>query len=176
MLDVSQPNQITLALGMGKPTRNELLAEYYLRAAGVAAVWIDAAGHVGAQDVAGIEVDPDRTVYCCERGVHFTLAYRLYEWKKAVDVDQHQIAAKLDQLAELGGVGLTPHQVAIDRAMAAVAAVNEALDKMASTGQLNEFNRTFKQARKVDPSIRYFDYLHARKAAMLEAMAREGGR
>jgi hypothetical protein len=32
---------------MGKPTRNELLAEYYLRAAGVAAVWIDAKGHVG---------------------------------------------------------------------------------------------------------------------------------
>jgi hypothetical protein len=27
---------------MGKPTRNELLAEYYLRAAGIAAVWIDA--------------------------------------------------------------------------------------------------------------------------------------
>jgi hypothetical protein len=41
-----------IALGMGKPTRNELLAEYYLCAAGVAAVWIDVAGHVGAQDVA----------------------------------------------------------------------------------------------------------------------------
>jgi hypothetical protein len=37
---------------MGKPTRNVLLAEYYLGAAGVAAVWIDADGHVGAQDVA----------------------------------------------------------------------------------------------------------------------------
>jgi hypothetical protein len=34
---------------MAKPTRNELLAEYYLRAAGVAAMWIDAAGHVGPQ-------------------------------------------------------------------------------------------------------------------------------
>ena len=39
---------LRLAMGMGKPTRNELLAEYYLRAAGVAAVWIDAEGHVGA--------------------------------------------------------------------------------------------------------------------------------
>jgi hypothetical protein len=42
---------------MGKPTRNELLAEYYLRAAGVAAVWIEAEGHVGAQDVATIEAE-----------------------------------------------------------------------------------------------------------------------
>jgi hypothetical protein len=67
---------------MGKPPRNELLAEYYLPAAGVAAVWIDADGHVGAQDVASIE-SAGRVVYCCERGVHFTLAYRLYEWKKA---------------------------------------------------------------------------------------------
>jgi hypothetical protein len=72
---------------MGKSTRNELLAEYYLRAAGVAAVWIDATGHVGAQDVASIEIDPDRIVYCCERGAHFVLAYRLYEWKKAVAAD-----------------------------------------------------------------------------------------
>jgi hypothetical protein len=69
---------------MGKPTRNELIAEYYLRAAGVAAVWIDKTGHVGAQEVASIEIDPDRIVYCCERGSHFVLAYRLYEWKKAV--------------------------------------------------------------------------------------------
>ena len=29
-----------------------------------------------------------------------------------------------------------------------------------------------KAARKIDPGIRYFDYIHARKAAM-EALARE---
>jgi hypothetical protein len=40
---------------MGKSFRNELLAKHYLRAAGVAAVWIDADGHVGAQDVAKLE-------------------------------------------------------------------------------------------------------------------------
>lgn len=102
---------------MGKPTRNEQLAEYYLRAAGVAAVWIDAEGHVGAQDVASVDIDRDRTVYCCERGVIFTLAYRLYEWKKGVEADAPAIAAKLEELAERGGVGITPHQVAIDRAI-----------------------------------------------------------
>jgi hypothetical protein len=33
----SRGQKLLLAAGMGKPTRNELLAEYYLRAAGVAA-------------------------------------------------------------------------------------------------------------------------------------------
>jgi hypothetical protein len=164
---------LRLAMGMGKPTRNELLAEYYLRAAGVAAVWIDAEGHVGAQDVASIENEPGSIVYCCERGSHFVLAYRLYEWKKAVIVDQPSIAAKLEELADRGGVGLIPHAVAIERALAAVAAVNDTIDKMGSTGEFKAFNRAFKEARKVDPSIRYFDYIHARKAAMLEALARE---
>lgn len=93
-------------------------------------MWIDADGHVGAQDVASIEADPDCIVYCCERGVHFTLAYRLYEWKKAVIADLHAIAAKLEELADIGGVGLTPHAIAIDRALAAVAAVDEAIERM----------------------------------------------
>jgi hypothetical protein len=48
-------------------------------------------------------------MHCCERGSHFVLAYRLYEWKKAVIVDPLAIAAKLEELADRGGVGLTPH-------------------------------------------------------------------
>jgi hypothetical protein len=84
-------------------------------------------------------------------------------------------AAKLKELADLGGVGLTPHAVAIDRALAAVAALNDTIDKMGSTGELKAFNRAFKDARKVDPGIRYFDYIHARKAAMLEALAGAAG-
>jgi hypothetical protein len=64
-LDGALPNQLIIAAGLGKPTRNELLAKYYLRVAGVAAMWID----VGAQDVASIENEPGRIVYCCERGV-----------------------------------------------------------------------------------------------------------
>jgi hypothetical protein len=54
---------------MSKPTRNELLAEYYLRAAGVAALWIDADGNVGAQDVAKIEAEAAQVVYCCPPAV-----------------------------------------------------------------------------------------------------------
>jgi hypothetical protein len=78
---------------------------------------------------------------------------------------------KLEEIAELGGVGLTPHAVAVNRAVAAVAKVNETFEKAANAGDLRELNRSFKEARAVDPSIRYVDYLEARKAAMLEALA-----
>jgi hypothetical protein len=50
--------------------------------------------------------------------------------------------------------------------------VNETIDKMGSTGELKAFNRAFKDTRKVDPTIQCFDYIHARKAAMLEALAK----
>ena len=68
---------------------------------------------------------------------------------------------------------MTPHHTAIDRALEAVVTVNETIDKMRSTGGLKAFNRAFKEARKADPLIRYFDYIHARKTAMLEALAVE---
>jgi hypothetical protein len=38
---------------------------------------------------------------------------------EAVEADQAAIAAKLEELAEHGGVGLTPHSVAVDRALEA---------------------------------------------------------
>jgi hypothetical protein len=37
------------------PTRNELLAEHFLRVAGIAAVFVDDAGAIGTIDVVGID-------------------------------------------------------------------------------------------------------------------------
>lgn len=113
---------------------------------------------------------------CCARGTHFLLAYRLHMW-----MQEHltccplpvAIAAKLEDLAEAGGVGITPHQVAVERALAAVATVNQSIEKMGAAGELRELNQAFKEARKVDLSIRYVDYLEGRKAGMLEALAKE---
>ena len=79
---------------------------------------------------------------------------------------------KLEDLSDRGGVGLTPHAVVLDRALAAVAVVNEIIEKMGSTGELQDLNAKFKAARKADPSVKYSDYVEARKAAMLEALAR----
>jgi hypothetical protein len=53
-----------------------------------------------------------------------------------------------------------------------VAAMNEMMT--GSPGELQELNAAFKEARKVDPTMKYADYLDARKAAMLEALAAQG--
>jgi hypothetical protein len=48
--------------------------------------------------------------------------------------------------------------VAIDRALAAVMTVNEALERMSASGDLRDLNQAFKEARKADPNCnqRYF--------------------
>lgn len=172
MLDATSANQLKVALGMGA-TRNEQLAEYYLRAAGIASVWIDPDGHVGAADVARVETEAGQIVYCCARGTHYTLAYRLFMWRQDSDFvgDQAAIAAQLEKIAQHGGVGLTLHATAMERALEAVSAVNRAMEAMKNSGQMRDFNRTFKAARKSGSPLRYHDYLHSRKAAMLEAIA-----
>ncbi len=154
-------------------TRNEQLAEYFMRAAGIASVWIDPDGHVGSADVVRIEREAGQVVYCCGRGAHYVLGYRLWIWRQEMNfaVDQAGTATALEQLAAQGGVGITPHALAVSRAMDAVATVNQAIETMTAGGQMREFNRAFKAARKVDAKLRYHDYLHARKAAMLEAIA-----
>jgi hypothetical protein len=70
-------------------------------------------------------------------------------------------------------VGLTPHQVAVDRAQATVALINQTMAKMQGTGELHEINQAFKAARAAEPSLRYADYLEARKAAMVESIAHQ---
>jgi hypothetical protein len=107
---------------MGKPNRNAHLAGRYLRAAGVAAVWIDAVGHVGAQDVARCEAEAGHAVYCCPRGAHFVLAYRLQLWMQDLPEppDQAAVAAKLEKLAVAGGVGLPQFNAGPVRAVSPV--------------------------------------------------------
>ncbi|MDR3401933.1 MAG: hypothetical protein P4L99_05475 [Chthoniobacter sp.] len=158
---------------MGR-ARNQDLAGYYLRAAGVAAVWIDADGCIGAQDVAPLALDePQRIAYCCDRRAHFILAYRLQMWlqDQPATPSQASIAAKLEELAELGGVGLTPHAVAAERAAAAVATIDKNFEAAAVRGELRELNAAFKAARAVDPSLRYADFVAAKKASLIEALA-----
>jgi hypothetical protein len=116
--------------------QDDLLAEYYLRAAGVAAVWIDADGDMGAQDTATVMMPTGRIAYCCVHGTHFVLAYRLFMWRQ----DQGQasaaaMAAALREIAAAGGVGITEHSVAIGRARDAVETVNRTLDKMKAQGR-----------------------------------------
>jgi hypothetical protein len=75
------------------------------------------------------------------------------------------IAAKPEELAESGRRRLTRHASAIESASCRLTAVNDTIDKIGSTGGLKAFNR----GSEVDPSIRYFNYIQPRKAAMLKA-------
>jgi hypothetical protein len=115
-----------------------------------------------------METPPGRISFCCNAGDEVRVA-RLAQ---ACGGDQATIAGQLEELADAHGIGITPHHITVERALAAVQAVNSVINEMQHHGGLKEINRAFKAARKADPSIRYFDYLHA-KAAMLEAIARE---
>ena len=69
------------------------------------------------QDVARLDAEPGQTVYCYLRGVQFVLTYRLQLWmqNRSERPDQAAVAAKLEELAGAGGVGLTPHRVAVEQ-------------------------------------------------------------
>lgn len=159
---------------MAKQRDLDDLADYYLKAAGVAAIWIDADGFVGAHGAATIEGEPGCTVYCCERGKHFVLAYQVHEWKQAQGCipPPDVTAQRLEHIADRLQIGLTKHATAVERARAAVAAVEAAFEKMASTGKIREWNAMFKEARGVDPTLKYATFIGAKKAALLEELAR----
>lgn len=47
LIDCASSDRLSIAAGMGQ-TRNHDLADYYRKAASIAAIWIDADGFVGA--------------------------------------------------------------------------------------------------------------------------------
>jgi hypothetical protein len=64
-------------------------------------------------------------LYCSSAAITSSSPIGSTNGKKAVEADQATIAAKLEEIAAHGGVDLTPHAVAVDRALEAVTAVNE---------------------------------------------------
>jgi len=88
------------------PMRNELLAEYYLRAAGIAAVWVDATGHVGAQRMSRrSRLSPISR----HRSIAASTVVPISSWRigctngRRPSVDLAAIVAKLEELADRGG-------------------------------------------------------------------------
>ena len=153
------------------PTRNELLADHFLRAAGIAAVYVDDAGTIGAVDVVGIDAPAGWVVLCCAAGKQIGIATKAAA-RVAARTDQAAALAALRSVAADCGVGLTPHQAVIQRALAAVETVNQRMADLQKTGGMRDINAEFKQARKAGTFVRYHDFLHTKKLAMLEAIAR----
>jgi hypothetical protein len=48
------------------------------------------------------------------------------------------------------------------------------IDHMLRSGALQDLNSEFKLARKVHAALRYADFVAAKKASMLDAIARDG--
>ena len=153
------------------PTRNELLADHFLKAAGVAAVYVDDAGAIGTVDVVGINAPSGWLLLCCARGKQTGIATKAAA-RVAAGADQAAALAALRSVAADCGVGLTPHQAVIQRALAAVETVNERIADLQKTGGMKELNAEFKALRKAGTIVRYHDFLHGKKMAMLEAIAR----
>jgi hypothetical protein len=151
------------------PTRAERLADHFIRSAGIAAVCVDPDGGIGALFEIGLFAPPG-TVFCCADGNQYRIAMHAAARVPAKAGHAAALAAVRDAAAELG-VGLTPLETVIQRAFAAVGVVNQTLAEMQRTGQMRDLNREFAELRKKDPKLRYQDYLHGRKAAMIEAVA-----
>jgi hypothetical protein len=152
------------------PTRDELLADHFMKAAGIAAVYVDAGGAIGAADTAGMSCPAGRIMLCCARGNHAKVAGLAVARMRANAGQAAALAAVREAAAEMG-IGLTPHDTVIRRAFAAVETVNLRIAELQATGGMREMNTEFKAARKAGTEVRYQDFLRTKKIIMLEAIA-----
>jgi hypothetical protein len=114
---------------------------------------------------------PGWVLLCCARGRQIGIAAKAAA-RVTAGADQAAARAALRSVAADCGVGLTPHQMVIQRALAAVETVNQRMADLQKTGGMRDMNDEFKQVRKAGTIVRYHDFLHAKKLAMLEAIAR----
>ena len=152
------------------PTRAERLADHFIRSAEIAAVYVDAAGAIGATDAATMFSPSDRIVLCCARGNHAKVA-TLVAARMPAGSGRAAAVAALRAAAAEAGIGLTPLSTVVQRAFAAVQMVDDRIADLQQSGGLREMNAEFKAARADGKVARYKDFLHAKKLAMLEAIA-----
>jgi hypothetical protein len=120
-------------------TRNEELADYFIKAAGIAAVKVGLRGTIGLRDAVGLRLPP-AVLLCCERGKHTLLAVSVFT--RMVDtISQEDTLARLRKAAAELLVAITPHEFVTERALA-VAAVNNTMHEMQQCdGRLGDLNR-----------------------------------
>jgi hypothetical protein len=151
-------------------TANERLADHFIKAAPIAAVYVDATGGIGAFDVVGLDAPPDGVLLCCAAGKQVAIVARAAA-RIVPDCGPDAALAALRAAAANAGVGLTPHRAIVRRALATVEMVNDRITELQRTGGLRDVNAEFKAARAAGKGARYRDFLHAKKLAMLEAIA-----
>jgi hypothetical protein len=152
-------------LELGK-TRNQRLADHYLEVAGVSGVVINHSQEVFAvRRIVTVDHLPEGfRMVCCENfenALHLARAQYLYG------------NMQITERAHMMGIGITPHDEVVARALSAVEAVNAEVRKAQSDGSFRIKNSAFKAQRRHDPSLRYHDWLERQKRLLLEVMAKE---
>jgi hypothetical protein len=157
-------------------TRSDLLADHFIRATGIAGVCInatDAGISLYAIEAVTLSAPKGCVLLCCARLEDATRIAAAAGAKLSKGVTAAQAGATVRAIAAGVGLGLTPHDIVVARARAAVARVDQILHQMKAAGDLNSINRGFKAAREADPNVGWADYLHARKEGMLTLIAHQ---
>jgi hypothetical protein len=96
------------AFGRQMPTRNELLAGHFLKAAGIAAVYVDPAGAIGTVDLVRIDAPSGWALLCCAPGKQIGIATKATA-RLVTGTDQAAALAALRSVAVTAP--WTPHQI-----------------------------------------------------------------
>jgi hypothetical protein len=91
------------------PARNELLADHFIKATGIAAVYADARGAIGAADTIGLDAPIGCVMLCCARGKEAAIVGKASGRLGGV-MDQAGALALIRTVAADAGIGLTPHE------------------------------------------------------------------
>jgi hypothetical protein len=149
---------------------SDALTDHFLRTASVGAVYADMNGTIGADDAVQVYCPAGRVILCCVRGKQHEVA----------DLARTMVSARNDHPAAVSAIhkaaaerliGLTPYSTVIARALVAVAKVEQTMADMQKSGALKAMNREFKAAREAGLATSYSAFVHAKKLALLEAMA-----
>lgn len=109
----------------------------YLRAHNIAAVCVTPAGVKLARDVGKVRERVTAAWWCQPAD-----ALKIAEYARLTNT------ADVPAIAQHLGVALTPHTRAVERAAAAVARINSALDQAKRDGLMSQFNESYRQARR----------------------------
>ena len=158
------------------PTRNERLTDHYMRASGIAAVYIEASSprhRVGYLDSVGIDHPTNRILYCC-RGPDAAHVARMLNDSLVEGMAFDHAEILLRVTAERLGVALTAHGIVVQRASEAVAQINEIFDGMKGTPAFATMNNEFKILRRQKKASTYSDFLHDKKKKVIGAIVAVG--
>jgi hypothetical protein len=140
-------------------------ADDYLRAASIATIWIDAEGNVGVDDVARVDMPAGRLAYCCRRSQSQNLLDRIKAWKRDhVTSVPSTIAENLVRIADEAGLCLAKHD-------ATVGYVFIGANALSGSWRSPKISEEFDAVKSADPSIRYADFIQAKKVKRLEELA-----